>query len=45
MEEPDADMTLIGVRLEMCLAVKTKNILSDRFGIVVRIVSFLCQRL
>jgi dihydroxyacetone synthase len=45
IEEPDADVTLIGVGAEMRFAVKTKNILSDSFGIIACIVSFPCQRL
>ncbi|UNI19274.1 Formaldehyde transketolase [Purpureocillium takamizusanense] len=40
-----ADVTLIGVGAEMCFAVKTREVLRQRFGIRARVVSFPCQRL
>jgi dihydroxyacetone synthase len=43
MDEPNADVTLIGVGAEMCFAVKTKQLLESDHGIKARIVSFPCQ--
>ncbi|KAI8666038.1 Transketolase [Fusarium keratoplasticum] len=45
IEEEDADVTLIGVGAEMCFAVKTREVLKEKFGIKARIVSFPCQRI
>lgn len=45
MEEPDADVTLIGVGAEMCFAVNTRAVLRENFGIRARVISFPCQRL
>ncbi len=45
IEEPDADVTLLGVGAEMCFAVRTRALLRDQFGIRARVVSFPCQRL
>lgn len=40
-----ADVTLIGVGSEMFLAVRTADLLLERFGLTARIISFPCQRL
>ncbi|KAK4234467.1 dihydroxyacetone synthase [Achaetomium macrosporum] len=45
IEEPSADVTLIGVGAEMCFAVKTREVLREKYGIIARVVSFPCQRL
>lgn len=45
IEEKDADVTLLGVGSEMCFAVKTREVLREKFGVKARIVSFPCQRL
>ncbi|GJN72750.1 hypothetical protein PLICBS_006825 [Purpureocillium lilacinum] len=45
IEEKDADVTLIGVGAEMCFAIKTRDVLRQKFGIKARVVSFPCQRL
>lgn len=45
IEEDDADVTLIGVGAEMCFAVKTRELLREKYNIRARIVSFPCQRL
>lgn len=45
IEEENADVTLLGVGSEMCLAVKTREVLREKYDITVRIVSFPCQRL
>lgn len=45
LEEEQADVTLIGVGAEMVFAVRTRQVLLDRFNIKSRIVSFPCQRL
>jgi len=45
IEEEDADVTLLGVGGEMALAVKTREVLRQKFGVRARIVSFPCQRL
>ncbi|CAI6093720.1 unnamed protein product [Clonostachys chloroleuca] len=45
IEEADADVTLIGVGAEMAFAVKTREVLAEKFGIKARVVSFPCQRL
>ncbi len=44
-EAADADVTLIGVGAEMCFAVRTAQLLTEKYGLAVRIVSFPCQRL
>ncbi|OAA72891.1 Transketolase, bacterial-like protein [Akanthomyces lecanii RCEF 1005] len=45
IEEPGADVTLLGVGAEMCFAVRTRTVLREKFGIRARVVSFPCQRL
>jgi dihydroxyacetone synthase len=45
VEDPTADVTLIGVGAEMCFAVNTRKVLLERFGYKARIISFPCQRL
>lgn len=45
IEEPDADVTLLGVGAEMCFAVRTRTVLRDKFGLCARVISFPCQRL
>ncbi|KAE9987409.1 hypothetical protein EG328_002765 [Venturia inaequalis] len=45
IEEDDADVTLIGIGAEMCFAIQTRKVLSTKFGIKSRVVSFPCQRL
>jgi dihydroxyacetone synthase len=45
IEDADADVTLIGVGAEMAFAVRTREVLADKFGIKARVVSFPCQRL
>lgn len=45
IEEEKADVTLIGVGAEMVFAVKARDALRERHGIVARVVSFPCQRL
>ena len=43
--EQQADVTLIGVGSEMAFAMRTKQVLAEKFNIKARIVSFPCQRL
>ncbi|RJE20831.1 dihydroxy-acetone synthase [Aspergillus sclerotialis] len=43
--EEQADVTLIGVGSEMVFAMRTKQLLAEKFNIKARIVSFPCQRL
>ncbi|KAH1556637.1 hypothetical protein LV164_002395 [Aspergillus fumigatus] len=45
IEDEQAQVTLIGVGAEMVFAVRTRQVLQDRFNIRSRIVSFPCQRL
>lgn len=45
IEEENADVTLLGVGSEMAFAVKTRDVLKEKFGIKARVVSFPCQRL
>ncbi|KAF7539363.1 hypothetical protein G7Z17_g12428 [Cylindrodendrum hubeiense] len=45
IEEENADVTLIGVGAEMVFAVKTRDVLKEKFGIKARVVSFPCQRI
>ncbi|QGA21104.1 hypothetical protein EYB26_008814 [Talaromyces marneffei] len=45
VEEEDADVTLIGVGAEMVFAMRTRQLLQDKFQIKARVVSFPCQRL
>ena len=45
IEEENADVTLIGVGAEMCFAVKTREVLREKYNLRARIVSFPCQRL
>lgn len=45
VEQPDADVTLIGVGAEMVFAIKTRELLAAKYNIKARIVSFPCQRL
>ena len=45
IEKADADVTLIGIGAEMVFAVKTAEVLTLKFGLKVRVVSFPCQRL
>ncbi|KAH6684038.1 transketolase [Halenospora varia] len=45
IEEENADVTLIGVGSEMAFAVRTRQLLAEKFNIKARIVSFPCQRL
>ncbi|KAH7131490.1 Transketolase, thiamine diphosphate binding domain-containing protein [Dactylonectria estremocensis] len=45
IEEENADVTLIGVGAEMVFAVKTREVLREKFGIKARVVSFPCQRI
>lgn len=45
IEAENADVTLIGVGSEMAFAVKTREVLQEKYGITARIVSFPCQRL
>lgn len=45
IEAENADVTLIGVGSEMTFAVKTREVLQEKYGITARIVSFPCQRL
>ncbi len=45
IEEPGADVTLLGVGAEICFAVRTRTVLREKFGIRARVVSFPCQRL
>jgi dihydroxyacetone synthase len=45
IEEENADVTLVGVGAEMVFAVKTREVLKEKFGIKARVVSFPCQRL
>jgi dihydroxyacetone synthase len=45
IEDEQAQVTLIGVGAEMAFAVRTRQVLLDRFNIKSRIVSFPCQRL
>ncbi|KAH2369476.1 hypothetical protein KXV95_007805 [Aspergillus fumigatus] len=45
IEDEQAQVTLIGVGAEMVFAVRTRQVLRDRFNIRSRIVSFPCQRL
>lgn len=45
IEEPDADVTLLGVGAEMCFAVRTRTVLREKFGLRARVISFPCQRL
>lgn len=45
IEDEDADVTLIGVGAEMCFAVKTREILREKYQLRARVVSFPCQRL
>jgi dihydroxyacetone synthase len=45
IEEPNADVTLIGVGSEMSFAVRAREVLREKFGAKARVVSFPCQRL
>jgi dihydroxyacetone synthase len=45
IEEDKPDVTLLGIGSEMCYAVQTRKVLSEKFGLRARIVSFPCQRL
>ncbi|KAL3418415.1 transketolase [Phlyctema vagabunda] len=45
IEKEDADVTLIGVGAEMIFAVQTATLLEEKYGLIVRVVSFPCQRL
>ncbi|KAH8674971.1 Transketolase, thiamine diphosphate binding domain-containing protein [Ilyonectria robusta] len=45
IEEENADVTLIGVGAEMVFAVKTREVLKEKYGIKARVVSFPCQRI
>ncbi|KAK2608493.1 hypothetical protein QQS21_002955 [Conoideocrella luteorostrata] len=45
IEDDKADVTLIRVGAEMCLAVKTRDVLREKFDVRARVVSFPCQRL
>ncbi|KAK7403005.1 hypothetical protein QQX98_011246 [Neonectria punicea] len=45
IEEENADVTLIGVGAEMVFAVKTRELLKEKYGVKARIVSFPCQRI
>jgi dihydroxyacetone synthase len=45
IEEPNADVTLIGVGSEMSFAVRAREVLREKFGVKARVVSFPCQRL
>lgn len=45
VEEEDADVTLIGVGAEMVFAMRTRELLQEKFNIKARVVSFPCQRL
>ncbi|KAF1807935.1 hypothetical protein P152DRAFT_463038 [Eremomyces bilateralis CBS 781.70] len=45
IEEENADVTLIGVGAEMIFAVRTRDVLREKFGIRARVVSFPCQRI
>ncbi|KAM3085680.1 hypothetical protein ACMFMG_002746 [Clarireedia jacksonii] len=45
IENPDADVTLIGVGAEMVFAVETAKLLESKYGLKARVVSFPCQRL
>ncbi|GAQ08585.1 dihydroxyacetone synthase [Aspergillus lentulus] len=45
IEDEQAQVTLIGVGAEMAFAVRTRQVLLDRFNIKSRIVSFPCHRL
>ncbi|KAI5462844.1 Transketolase, thiamine diphosphate binding domain-containing protein [Mariannaea sp. PMI_226] len=45
IEEENADVTLIGIGAEMVFAVKTRELLREKYGVKARIVSFPCQRL
>ncbi|CRG83768.1 transketolase [Talaromyces islandicus] len=45
IEDQDADVTLIGIGAEMVFAMRTRQLLQDRFNIKARVVSFPCQRL
>ncbi|KAF2492528.1 transketolase [Lophium mytilinum] len=45
VEEPNADVTLIGVGAEMVFAMKTRELLASNHNIRARVVSFPCQRL
>lgn len=45
IEQADAEVTLIGIGAEMCFAVKAREVLSSKYNIKARIVSFPCQRL
>ncbi|KAF2807372.1 transketolase [Mytilinidion resinicola] len=45
VEEPNADVTLIGVGAEMVFAMQTRELLASKYNIRARVVSFPCQRL
>ncbi|GFG13156.1 dihydroxyacetone synthase [Aspergillus udagawae] len=45
IEDDQAQVTLIGVGAEMVFAVRTRQVLLDRFNVKSRVVSFPCQRL
>jgi dihydroxyacetone synthase len=45
IEEQNADVTLIGVGSEMAFAVRTRELLREKYNIKARVVSFPCQRL
>ncbi|EON62589.1 transketolase [Coniosporium apollinis CBS 100218] len=45
IEEPEFDVTLIGVGSEMGFTVQTKELLEKEHGLKARVVSFPCQRL
>lgn len=45
VDEPQADVTLIGVGAEMVFAMRSKAVLEEQFNIKARVVSFPCQRL
>lgn len=43
--QQEADVTLIGVGAEMAFAMRTKQVLEEKFNVKARVVSFPCQRL
>lgn len=45
IEDAEAEVTLLGVGPEMSFAVKTRDVLREKYGIRARVVSFPCQRL
>lgn len=45
IEDPNADVTLIGVGPEMSFAIQTRAVLAQKYNLHSRIVSFPCQRL